>query len=100
MAASYKGSLQVVQALLTAQADVNAKDTTGVTALAFASQNGHLEVVQALLAAGAEAKPMPRAPIPMPLPTEMQARRLNPRTLVLQIIRGPIRWSYPGIVDQ
>ena len=48
------GHLEVVQALLAAKADVNAKAANGGTALMVASQTGHLEVVQALLAAKAD----------------------------------------------
>ena len=56
--ASSSGHLEVVQALLAAKADVNAKATSNVygevTALMLASDNGHLELVQALLAARAD----------------------------------------------
>ena len=43
----------MVQALLAAHADLNAKTTDGMTALRLATQKGHAEVVQALLAAQA-----------------------------------------------
>ena len=54
IAASDAGDLSRVKALLAADADVNAKEGHGATALYLASQNGHLAVVQALLAAKAE----------------------------------------------
>jgi len=38
----------VVQALLAAKADVNAKTAKGDTALTIASQNGHSDVVELL----------------------------------------------------
>jgi ankyrin repeat protein len=53
MAASFDGSLALVQALLAGKADVNATDDDGGTALMGASQNGHLDVMQALIAKGA-----------------------------------------------
>jgi ankyrin repeat protein len=46
--------LEVVKALLAAQADVNKADNGGQTPLYRASFNGHLEVVKALLAAQAD----------------------------------------------
>ena len=47
--------LEVVQALLAANADVNAKECRMVdTALMWASANGHVDVVRALLAANAD----------------------------------------------
>jgi serine/threonine-protein phosphatase 6 regulatory ankyrin repeat subunit B len=54
------GRAGVVKALIKGgwfktKADVNAKASSGYTALMAASQNGHLEVVQALLAAKADA---------------------------------------------
>lgn len=54
MIASQNDHLEVVRALLAAEADTNAKMTDNVTALIYASQNGHLEVVRALLAAHAD----------------------------------------------
>ncbi len=58
MEASANGHLEVVQALLAAKADVNAKrgndSKDGATALTLAALNGHLNVVQALLAAKAD----------------------------------------------
>ncbi len=44
----------IVQALLDAGADVNAKDNNGETALIQAASTGHTETVQALLDAGAD----------------------------------------------
>jgi len=44
----------MVNALLTARADVNAKNNSGETALVWASHNGHAKVVKALLAARAD----------------------------------------------
>jgi ankyrin repeat protein len=52
--ASYSGHLAVVQALLAAGADKDAKTENGCTALYIASLKGHLAVVEALLAAGAD----------------------------------------------
>jgi ankyrin repeat protein len=52
--ASDAGDLSRVKALLAANADVNATDPDGTTALFLAAQNGHVEVVQALLAAKAD----------------------------------------------
>ncbi|MGH9645258.1 MAG: ankyrin repeat domain-containing protein [Bryobacteraceae bacterium] len=58
MEASSNGHLEIVQALLTEKADVNAtrgrNSKDGDTALALAVLNGHLKVVQALLAAKAD----------------------------------------------
>lgn len=57
MVASFQGSLEVVQALLAAKADVNAtmsEKKNGETALTFAVQKGDVEVVRALLAANAD----------------------------------------------
>jgi ankyrin repeat protein len=51
--ASASGHLEVVKALLGAEADVNKADKSGWTPLHCASNSGHLEVVQTLL--GAEA---------------------------------------------
>ena len=44
----------MVQALIAAKADVNAKRRDGATALMLASEERHLEVVQALIAAKAD----------------------------------------------
>ena len=52
--ASMNGQLDVVQALIAANADINDKEYQGVTALVWASWRGHLEVVQALIAAKAD----------------------------------------------
>jgi uncharacterized protein len=52
--ASQNGHLEVVRALLAANADVNAKLADGFTALMIASEKGHLDVVRALLAANAD----------------------------------------------
>jgi uncharacterized protein len=46
--------VEIVQALLAAGADVNAKDNGGGTVLMTASATGHLDVMQALLAKGAD----------------------------------------------
>ncbi|MEI6544009.1 MAG: ankyrin repeat domain-containing protein [Methylococcales bacterium] len=52
--AAEAGDLLKVQALLTAGADVNAKNEVGGTALMDASRNGHKEIVKALIAKGAD----------------------------------------------
>ena len=54
MFAAQNGHLEIVQALLAAGAEVNAKTDKGLTALIEAIEKGHTETVQALLAAGAE----------------------------------------------
>ena len=55
MAASANGHKEVVKALISAGANVNAKanDWTGTTALRFASRKGHTEIVNILKQAGA-----------------------------------------------
>ena len=52
----HKKSFQadIVQALLEAGADINAKDKYGKTALMFAAANGHTAVVVLLMKAGAK----------------------------------------------
>ena len=52
--AAGRGDAAPVQALIANGADVNAKDSSGLTALMWASQNGRLDVVQALIAKGAD----------------------------------------------
>ena len=52
--ASQNGHFDVVQALLAAKVEVNAKSVNGETALLLASWQRHLEVVRALLAANAD----------------------------------------------
>ena len=46
--ASRNGDLEVVQALLAANADVNAENVQGYTASAIASQKGQREIVRLL----------------------------------------------------
>ena len=54
MLASVYGHLEVVKALLAANADVNLRSkTAGLTALFYASSRGHLEIVKVLIEAGA-----------------------------------------------
>ncbi|GMH92305.1 hypothetical protein TrVE_jg7552 [Triparma verrucosa] len=52
--AAWEGHLDVVQALVTAKADLNKANTDGCTPLLIAAYNGHLNVVQALVAAEAD----------------------------------------------
>ncbi len=52
--AARDGNEDMVNALLTASADVNGVCTQGATALFFASQEGHLPVVKMLLSRGAD----------------------------------------------
>ena len=54
MVASQNGHVRVVQILLSAGADVNAKINNVWTALKSARKNGHVEIVRLLKAAGAE----------------------------------------------
>lgn len=54
MMAASKGSLSIVEKLLSKGAEVNAKTEDGTTALIFAASGGHLAVVQKLLTAGAD----------------------------------------------
>jgi ankyrin repeat protein len=53
MIASEKGTIKIVEALITSNVNVNEISKQG-TALLLAAKNGHLEVVKALLAADAE----------------------------------------------
>ena len=54
MCASENGHTAIVQILLEAGADKDAKNIYGCTALMYASENGHITVVQLLLRAGAD----------------------------------------------
>lgn len=54
MLSSFEGRSQMVQALLDSNADVNAKDNNGGTALSAAVWKDHVEVVRVLLANNAE----------------------------------------------
>jgi hypothetical protein len=56
MRAAYHGHLPVLETLIDRGADVNARDSGGLTALMVASHAGHQEVVTALLSRGAEGK--------------------------------------------
>jgi len=49
MSASESGHVDVVRILLEEWADVDAKDSFGLTALLFATANGHADVAQLLL---------------------------------------------------
>ena len=52
--AAEKGDISKVTNLLAQEADVNAKDNHGITALMMASGKGHSEIVQILLGKGAD----------------------------------------------
>ena len=52
-AATY-GRTDIAQALITAGADVNAKDEFGYTPLHLAARDGQVEIAQALITAGAD----------------------------------------------
>jgi ankyrin repeat protein len=54
ISASGHGQMAVVRQMIDANADVNAKDADGQTALMLASQHGHLQVAEFLLANKAE----------------------------------------------
>jgi uncharacterized protein len=54
IAAALRGDLPRVRVLLDANADLNARNSDGATALIVASQAGHADVVRALLAAKAD----------------------------------------------
>jgi ankyrin repeat protein len=54
MEASQNGHQDIVQALLAAKGDVNAKNNNGNTALSYASIYGHQKTVELLKEAGAE----------------------------------------------
>jgi len=51
--AAAQGATDIVQALLAHGADINAKDTSGRTALIQAASQGHIDTLQGLLARGA-----------------------------------------------
>jgi serine/threonine-protein phosphatase 6 regulatory ankyrin repeat subunit B len=51
---STRGRVEMVTRLIQARADVNARATSGKTALRFARDAGHKDAEQLLLAAGAE----------------------------------------------
>ena len=51
---AHQGHLDIVQALLKAGADVDAKDVYSSTSLTLSAHQGHFDVVQALLKAGAD----------------------------------------------
>ena len=52
--AAEDGDLAMVEALLSAGADVDAKNAAGVTALIYAAYYGHTEVIEVLITAGAD----------------------------------------------
>jgi ankyrin repeat protein len=49
-----RNSLETVQALLAQDADVNAKDNLGYTALMYAKEMGYVETIRMLKKAGAK----------------------------------------------
>ncbi len=53
MIAAYRGHTETVKGLIEADADVNAKDNNGMTALMPAAQAGHTAIVEILKRAGA-----------------------------------------------
>ncbi|KAI0976277.1 hypothetical protein F4678DRAFT_482490 [Xylaria arbuscula] len=57
--AAESGHLRIVERLLAANADVNAADRHGRTALQTAAKNGHVKVVEKLLTAGANVNAVP-----------------------------------------
>lgn len=54
MVAAGSGDIRDVKAVLNAGVDVNARDSTGFTALMFAARYGHTNTVKLLLAEGAD----------------------------------------------
>ena len=57
-----KGRTEIVKALITAEANVNARDDKyGITALMSAAYNGHMETVRVLLSAGADVNARDKA---------------------------------------
>ena len=53
MWASYNGHIEVVILLIEKGADINARDSSGYTALKMASIMGHTEIANLLIEAGA-----------------------------------------------
>jgi len=56
MLASANGSLRVAHALIEKGADLNARNSGGVTALMIAAAKGHADVVELLVRAGADVE--------------------------------------------
>merc|ERR1719265_984946 len=77
--AAERGHATVVQALLSAAADVNSATQDGVTAIAVAAAKGHTEVVNVLLKGGAklECAQPPRPCIPKQRMCRASARGLK-----------------------
>ena len=57
MYAASQGHVEMTQALIDADADMNVEELNGKTALGWAVSQGYVEVIQTLVDAGADIKP-------------------------------------------